>query len=94
MNESLDPAKDEPVAESTSVSPSAFSHSLNHSGDSVSLASLLSLIERSVKRVTSVEVDVLASEEEPNISPDGSKDFRSESTWPLVLLGNVVWVGL
>lgn len=92
MNESLAPAKEEP-AESTSVSPSAFSHSLYHSGELFSSEPLLSLIERSVKRVTSVEVDVL-SEEEPTTSPDGSKNLKSESTWPLVLLGNVVWGGL
>lgn len=88
MNESLVPAKDEPAV-STSVSPSDFSHSLNHNGESVSSESLPSLTERSVKRVTSAEVDVL-SKEEPTTSPDGSKNLRSESTWPLVLLCNVV----
>lgn len=55
------------------------------------MASLLSLIERSIKRATFLEVVKLTSDEEPTASPDGSKNLRSESTWPLVLLANVVW---
>ena len=89
-------ATDEPVTESTSISPPGFSHSFNHRGESFSselvrrMASLLSLTERSVNRVTSLEVVELTSEAEPTASPDGSKNLRTESAWPLVLLGNVV----
>lgn len=89
-------ATDEPVTESTSISPSGFSHSFNHRGESFSselvrrMVSLLSLAERSVNRVTSLEVVELTSEAEPTASPDGSKNLSTESTWPLVLLGNVV----
>lgn len=54
------------------------------------MASLVSLIERSIKRDTSLEVVGLTSEEEPNASPDGSKNPTSRSTFSLVLLGNVV----
>lgn len=89
-------ATDEPVTESTSISPPGFSHSFNHRGESFSselvrrMVSLLSLAERSVNRVTSLEVVELTSEAEPTASPDGSKNLSTESTWPLVLLGNVV----
>lgn len=53
----------------------------------------MSLTGSSVKRVTSVELDVLP-EEELTTSPDGSTNLRSESAGLLVLLGSVVWGGL
>lgn len=91
---SLTPATDEPVAESMSVSPSGFSHSLSHRGESFSseparrMAS--SLTESSFRSATALEMVELTSEEETTASPDGSENLSSESVWPLVLLGNVV----
>ncbi len=96
-NFSLSLAADEPIADSTSVSPSGFSHSFNHRGESFSLelsreiTPSLSLIERSIKRATLLEVAELTFEEEPIASPDGSKNLKLAFTWPLVLLANVRW---
>lgn len=55
------------------------------------MASLPLPLERSVEMVTSPMVVEIISEEETTASPDGSRRFRSGTTWPLVLLGNVVW---
>lgn len=76
------------------VCPCGSSHSFNHSDESLSLvlakrtASSSSLMETSPK-ATSTEVVELTSKVEPTASPDGSKNCRSDSARPLVLLGEV-----
>lgn len=81
------------VSMSFSVSVSGFSQSFIHMAESFFsdrvTASLSPLVAKNVERAASLEVVELTSEEEPIASPEGTKRLRSESAWPIVLLGIV-----